>query len=64
MTKTEKKERAEDIAQKFMCLDDIDKQFITGYMNGIQAERQRWESKLAAAGIQVLEMLGKSTQVS
>lgn len=59
MTKTEKKECAEDIAQKFMCLDDADKQFIVGYMTGIQAEQQRWESKLAAAGIPVLEMLVK-----
>ncbi len=55
MTKPEKMERAEDIAQKFMYLDDADKQFIVGYMNGIQEERHRWEAKLAAAGILVLE---------
>lgn len=59
MTTTEKKERAEDIAQRFMYLDDTDKQFITGYMSGIQAERQKWEEKLAAAGIPVLELLVK-----
>lgn len=60
MTTTEKKERAEDIAQRFMYLDDADKQFITGYISGIQAERQKWEEKLAAAGIPVLEMLVKA----
>lgn len=43
MIKTEKKECAEDVAQKFMCLDDADKQFIVGYTTGIQAEQQRWE---------------------
>ena len=43
MIKTEKKECAEDVAQKFMCLDDADKQFIVGYTTGIQAEHQRWE---------------------
>ncbi len=59
MTKAEREECAEDIAQKFMRLDDADKQFIVGYMTGIQAEQQRWESKLAAAGIPVLEMLVK-----
>ena len=59
MTKQEKMERAEDIAKRFMCLDDTDKQYITGYMAGIQVERQKWEEKLAAAGIPVLELLVK-----
>ena len=59
MTKPEKMERAEDIAKRFMCLDDTDKQYITGYMAGIQVERQKWEAKLAAAGIPVLELLVK-----
>lgn len=59
MTSSEKKERVEDIAQKFTYLDDTDKQYIAGYMNGIQAERQKWEEKLALAGIPVLELLVK-----
>lgn len=59
MTKTEKMERAEDIAQRFILLDAEDKQYIVGYISGIQAERQKWEEKLAAAGIPVLEMLAK-----
>ena len=54
-----RRERAEDIAKRFMCLDDTDKQYITGYMAGIQVERQKWEEKLAAAGIPVLELLVK-----
>lgn len=60
MTKPEKKERAEDIAQRFMLLDAEDKQYIAGYISGIQAERQKWEGKLAAAGLPVLEMLVKT----
>lgn len=59
MTGSEKKERMEDIAQKFIYLDDTDKQYIAGYVNGIQAERQKLEEKLALAGIPVLEMLVK-----
>lgn len=59
MTVTERKERVEDIAQRYSNLDAEDKQYIAGYINGIQAERQKWEEKLALAGIPVLELLVK-----
>lgn len=48
MSKNEKRERVEEIARKFVKLDEEDKSYIAGYMNGMQAERQKWEKKQAA----------------
>lgn len=51
MSIDDKKKRVEDIAEKFVRLDEEDKQYITGYLNGVQAERQKWEKRLQAAGV-------------
>lgn len=40
-----KKERIEDIAKRFVELNEESKSYIVGYMNGAQEERQRWEKK-------------------
>lgn len=48
MSENEKRERVEEIARKFVKLDEEDKSYIAGYMNGMQAERQKWEKKKAA----------------
>lgn len=50
MSKEERKKLSEDIAEKFASLDKEDKQFIAGYIHGIQAERGRWE-QMQAAGV-------------
>ena len=47
MSKEERKKLSEDIAEKFAGLDKEDKQFIAGYINGIKAERDRWEKQQA-----------------
>lgn len=48
MSENEKRERVEEIARKFVRLDEEGKSFITGYMIGKQEERQKWEKKQAA----------------
>lgn len=40
-----KKEQASEIAKDFAGLDEEHKIYITGYMNGIQEERQKWKRK-------------------
>lgn len=49
MSKNEKKELIEEIAEKFTSLNDNDKSYITGYMAGIQEERQKWEQQRKTA---------------
>ena len=49
MSKDEKKEMIESIAEKFIEMDDADKFYIAGYMAGKQEERQKWEKKQAVA---------------
>lgn len=45
MQKNERKENVENIAEKFIKLDDLDKSYIMGYMAGKQEERQKWEKR-------------------
>lgn len=40
-----KKKQVEEIAKKFVGLDKENKAYITGYMNGVHEERQKWERK-------------------
>lgn len=51
MSENEKRERIEEIAKKFMKLDEEDKSYIAGYINGMQAERQRQERKNKQAAV-------------
>ena len=43
MSKNEKKEMIEALAERFTQMDDADKSYIAGYMVGKQEERQKWE---------------------
>lgn len=43
MSKKERKEVLEEMAEKFTGLEEKDKSFIVGYMTGIQEERAKWE---------------------
>ena len=42
MSKDERKEMIENIAERFTQMDDVDKSYIAGYMAGKQEERQKW----------------------
>lgn len=54
MSKDERKEMIENIAERFTQMDDVDKSYIAGYMAGKQEERQK----------RTLESLGReSSQV-
>lgn len=48
MSKDERKQLIEAMAEKFTGLEENDKSFIVGYMTGKQEERQQWERKEAA----------------
>lgn len=43
--KKEKKEVLQRTVEKFIVLDADVKDFITGYMTGIEHERAKWEKK-------------------
>ena len=45
MSKDERKEMIENIAERFTQMDDDDKSYIAGYMAGKQEERQNWEQQ-------------------
>ena len=45
MSKDERKEMIENIAERFTQMDDVDKSYIAGYMAGKQEERQKWEQQ-------------------
>lgn len=45
MSKDERKEMIENIAERFTEMDDTDKSYIAGYMVGKQEERQKWEKQ-------------------
>lgn len=49
MSKDERKEMIENIAERFTQMDDVDKSYIAGYMAGYMAgkqeERQKWEQQ-------------------
>lgn len=45
MSKEERKRMIEEIAVKFIGLEEKDKSFIVGYMTGKQEERQQCEKK-------------------
>lgn len=49
--KAKKREQVEEIAKKFVGLNEEQKSYIVGYMNGVQDERANWqqERKQAAA---------------
>lgn len=48
MSKDERKQLIEAMAEKFIGMDAEDKALIVGYQLGKQEERQRWETKQAA----------------
>lgn len=48
MSKDERKQMIEEMAEKFTGLKENDKSFIVGYMTGRQEERQRWEQRQGA----------------
>lgn len=48
MSKNEREEMIENIAENFTEMDDADKSYIVGYMAGKQEERQKWEQKQTA----------------
>lgn len=48
MSKDERKEMIESIAERFTEMDDADKSYIAGYMVGKQEERQKWEKQQEA----------------
>lgn len=41
----DKKKILERASEKFLSLDEESKNFIAGYMTGIQEERAKWEQK-------------------
>lgn len=45
MSKDEKKEQIESMAEKFVELDAEHKARIVGYMDGVRDERQKWLDK-------------------
>lgn len=45
MSKDERKEMIENIAEQFTQMDDADKSYIAGYMAGKQEECQKWEQR-------------------
>ncbi len=49
--RAKKREQVEEIAKRFVGLNEEQKSYIVGYMNGVQEERARWqqERKQAAA---------------
>lgn len=49
MSKDERKEMIENIAERFTQMDDADKSYIAGYMAGKQEERQKWEQQRKTA---------------
>ncbi len=40
-----RREKITTIAKKFAALDELDKAYITGYIAGKDAERQKWEKR-------------------
>ena len=45
MSKDERKEMIENIAERFTQMDDADKSYIAGYLVGKEEERQKWEQQ-------------------
>lgn len=43
--KAKKRERVEEIAKRFVELNEEQKSYIVGYMNGVQEERARWQQE-------------------
>ena len=54
--RAKKREQVEEIAKRFVGLNEEQKSYIVGYMNGVQEERARWQQEqerkhgLTAAG--------------
>ena len=49
MSKDERKEMIENIAERFTQMDDADKSYIAGYLVGKEEERQKWEQQRKTA---------------
>ena len=49
MSKDERKQLIEAMAEKFTGMDAEDKALVVGYQLGKQEERQRWEEKTTVA---------------
>lgn len=45
MSKDERKERIENIAEEFSKMDDTNKVYIIGYITGVREERAKWEKR-------------------
>lgn len=43
--KAKKREQVEEIAKRFVGLNEEQKSYIAGYMNGVQEERARWQQE-------------------
>lgn len=43
--KAKKREQVEEIAKRFVGLNEEQKSYIVGYMNGVQEERARWQQE-------------------
>jgi hypothetical protein len=56
MSKDERKEMIENIAERFTQMDDVDKSYIAGYMAGKQEERQKWEQQGKDSGCNSVRM--------
>lgn len=45
MAAEKKREQIEEIAKRFVGLNEEQKSYIAGYMNGVQEERARWQQE-------------------
>lgn len=50
MSREEKKQAIERIAEKFTALPEEGKSLITGYMLGVEEERKKWQKQKADTG--------------
>lgn len=49
--KAKKREQVEEIAKRFVGLNEEQKSYIVGYMNGVQEERARWQQSQKQAAV-------------
>lgn len=49
--RAKKRERVEEIAKRFVGLNEEQKSYIVGYMNGVQEERARWQQEREKAAV-------------
>lgn len=49
--RAKKREQVEEIAKRFVGLNEEQKSYIVGYMNGVQEERARWQQSQKQAAV-------------